>query len=128
MTHIRSRNQGLILYPVTLDILTLLPDKIFSTLLKLPSLQAADPDGENGEVVAMLKTNNGEDEGEDFMRGIEECRKLRRAWGNERRVGLECAEAMMEFWEKRWSEENVLLALEEGRLSSFSDELCGMIR
>ncbi|ORY59430.1 origin recognition complex subunit 3 N-terminus-domain-containing protein [Leucosporidium creatinivorum] len=127
MTHIRSRNQGLVLYPVSMDVLEQLPDKIFSTLLKLPSLQAANPEGENAEVVAMLKANDGEDEGEDFMRGIEECRRLRSAWQNDRRVGVEVFETMMEYWEKRWSTEKVLLALEEGKLSSFSDELCGMV-
>lgn len=127
MTHIRSRNQGLVLCPVSMDVLEQLPDKIFSTLLKLPSLQAADPEGENAEVVAMLKANDGEDEGEDFMRGIEECRRLRSAWQNDRRVGVEVFEAMMDYWEKRWSIEEILLALEEGRLSNFSDELCGMV-
>lgn len=127
MTHFRSRPQAFVNHTVTRDILPSLPDKLFRVLSMLPSLQGAT--SENADIAAMLASDeNGDDndQGLVFMRGIEECRRLRKSWQNERRVGIELLETMMDFLEKRWSAEKMLLALEEGTLSSFSDELCGM--
>lgn len=128
MTHYRAKPQAFVSYPITGEILRDLPDKIFRVLSKLPSLQGAT--SENDDIATMLKSDeNGDDDdqGLEFMRGIEECRRLRKAWQNDRRVGVEVLEAMMEYLEKRWSPEKMLLALEEGKLAGFSDELCGMV-
>ena len=128
MTHYRSKPQAFVNFTVTSEILPSLPDKLFRVLSRLPSLQGAT--SENADIAAMLASDeNGDDDDQGlvFMRGIEECRRLRKAWQNDRRVGVEMLEAMMDVLEKRWSTEKMLLALEEGSLTTFSDELCAMV-